>query len=102
VNQSYPSGHVAASVVVYVGLALLITSRFRERRRLVIAVWALAVALPLVVALSRMYRGMHHPTDAFAGILIGLAALAIALLAARAAGAVARARSHSNGEGARA
>ena len=31
VNQSYPSGHVAASVVVYVGLALLISSRVRDR-----------------------------------------------------------------------
>lgn len=99
VNQSYPSGHVAAAVVVYIGLALLITSRLRERW-LVIAVWALAVALPLVVALSRMYRGMHHPIDAFAGILVGLAALAIALFAARAAGAVARSRSSADEEGA--
>ncbi len=31
VNQSFPSGHVAASVAVYVALALLVTSRFAQR-----------------------------------------------------------------------
>ena len=62
VNQSFPSGHVAASVAVYVSLALLVTSRFPQRWVHVVA-WALAVLLPLTVATSRMYRGMHHPTD---------------------------------------
>lgn len=94
VNQSFPSGHVAASVVVYVGLALLISARVRDRR-LMIPVWILAIALPLIVAASRMYRGMHHPTDAASGALMGLAALAIALFAVRAAGEAARLRSHA-------
>ena len=92
VNQSFPSGHVAASV--YVGLALLISARVRDRR-LMIPVWILAIALPLIVAASRMYRGMHHPTDAASGALMGLAALAIALFAVRAAGEAARLRSHA-------
>ena len=35
-------------------------------------------ALPLVVALSRMYRGMHHPTDVMIGALFGLACLFVA------------------------
>jgi undecaprenyl-diphosphatase len=99
VNQSYPSGHVAASVVVYIGLALLISSKLRERW-MVVALWTLAVALPLAVALSRMYRGMHHPIDAAAGVLMGLASLAIALLATRTAGEVARARASKRAEGA--
>jgi membrane-associated phospholipid phosphatase len=90
-NQSYPSGHVAASVVVYVGLALLITSRVRERWALIL-VWTLAVVLPLVVALSRIYRGMHHPIDVTAGALIGVSSLAVALLATRAADAASRLR----------
>jgi membrane-associated phospholipid phosphatase len=91
VNQSFPSGHVAASVVVYVGLALLISARVRDRR-LMIPVWILAIALPLIVASSRMYRGMHHPIDAASGVVMGLGALAIALFAVRAAGEAARLR----------
>jgi membrane-associated phospholipid phosphatase len=92
VNQSYPSGHVAASIVVYIGLALVLSPKLRDRR-LAILLWTLAIALPLLVAASRMYRGMHHPTDAVAGVGMGLASIAIALFAARAAGEAARARS---------
>ena len=92
VNQSYPSGHVAAAVVVYLGLALLIAEHLRSRR-VSIPLWALAIALPLAVALSRVYRGMHHPMDVAAGVLMGLAALAIAFFATRAAGEAAQVRS---------
>jgi membrane-associated phospholipid phosphatase len=99
VNQSYPSGHVAASFVVYAGLALLITSRWRGRPALSAVVWTLAIALPLIVALSRMYRGMHHPIDATAGMLIGIASLAIALFATRTAGDVARMRDERRAAG---
>jgi membrane-associated phospholipid phosphatase len=91
VNQSFPSGHVAASVAVYVALALLVTSRFPQRWVQIVA-WALAVLLPLVVATSRMYRGMHHPTDAACGALVGLSAVALALLATRAADGASRLR----------
>ena len=91
VNQSFPSGHVAASVVVYVALALLISSSVRHRG-LVALVWTLAIAIPLLVATSRMYRGMHHPIDVLAGALIGISAIAIALLATRAADGVVHAR----------
>jgi membrane-associated phospholipid phosphatase len=101
VNQSYPSGHVAASVVVYVGLALLLAAHLRSRGQR-IALWIIAAALPLVVALSRMYRGMHHPIDAAAGVLIGLASLAIAVFAVRVAVEVARRRSGTTDAGARA
>jgi undecaprenyl-diphosphatase len=92
VDQSYPSGHVAASIVVYIGLALLISPFVRDGR-LKALLWAIAIALPLVVAASRMYRGMHHPIDAGAGVLIGLGAVAIALFATRAAVEASRVRS---------
>jgi membrane-associated phospholipid phosphatase len=91
VNQSFPSGHVAASVAVYVAFALLVTSRFPARWVKLVA-WALAVLLPVVVATSRMYRGMHHPTDAAMGVLVGIAAVSVALLATRAADGTARLR----------
>jgi undecaprenyl-diphosphatase len=84
VNASYYSGHTAASVAVYCGVALLITARIRGGGQKAL-VWLVAVAIPLLVALSRMYRGMHHPTDVAAGLLVGNGALAVAVTAARAA-----------------
>jgi membrane-associated phospholipid phosphatase len=44
------------------------------------------------VAVSRMYRGMHHPLDILAGVLIGIAALALALLLAQTTRVVANKR----------
>lgn len=90
-NQSYPSGHVAASIAVYFALALVISSRTR-RTWVRVAVWSLAVLFPLSVALSRLYRGMHHLSDVAAGVLVGTGALLVALLAARACDAVVRRR----------
>jgi membrane-associated phospholipid phosphatase len=44
--------------------------------------------LVLLVAGSRMYRGMHNPTDAIAGLVMGALALTAALCAARVVGVV--------------
>ena len=84
VNASYYSGHTAASVAVYCGVALLITSAVRNRA-VRVAVWLIAIAIPLLVALSRMYRGMHHPTDVTAGAIWGIGSILVAIMAARAA-----------------
>ena len=86
VDASYPSGHTAASIALYSGLALLLTSRF-SRGSWRVAVWAIALAIPPIVALSRIYRGMHHPIDALAAIPIGIAAIVVAVFACRVAGA---------------
>ena len=56
------------------------------------AAWTLAIALPVLVAVSRMYRGMHHPFDVLGGALVGLGTLAIVVFACRAAQAAARQR----------
>jgi undecaprenyl-diphosphatase len=85
-DASFPSGHVAAAVAVYVGLALLVTARWPGAVVHRVA-WSLAVLLPLVVAASRLYRGMHHLSDVVAGVILGCLALLVALTAARAAGA---------------
>jgi undecaprenyl-diphosphatase len=85
VNASYPSGHTAASIVIYGGIALLLTSRISSRAAR-IAIWAVAAAIPIYVALSRMYRGMHHPLDIAGGAAIGIAALFGIVLISRAAG----------------
>jgi undecaprenyl-diphosphatase len=89
-TSSYPSGHVAASIVLYVGLALIITSLVRSK--LVRAVvWIAAIALPTFVALSRLYRGMHHPTDVIGSVIGAFGCLAFAFLATRTGVAVAEA-----------
>lgn len=85
--HSFPSGHVAASVAVYGALALVIGWVLRASRWRYV-VYAAGVGLPLFVALSRMYRGMHNPTDALAGLIMGCLAVAVALFVARAVGVV--------------
>ena len=91
-NASYPSGHTAAAIAVYAGLVLLLTSRF-PTRGLRICAWAIAIVIPIFVALARMYRGMHHPLDTAAGLVIGIGALLVLLFATRAAGVAQQARS---------
>lgn len=97
VDESFPSGHVAASVVVYLGLALLVTSALR-RRWASAALWLLGAVLVGIVAASRIYRGMHHPLDTFAGLLLGLGCLGVALIATRAYGSARRAKERDGRE----
>jgi undecaprenyl-diphosphatase len=97
-TSSFPSGHSAATTVIYLLVAIVVVSSTSRRwlRRLA---WCVAVLGPVAVALSRVYRGMHHPTDVIAGILMGVAALTVALIAVRAERAAARAPSeHSSDE----
>jgi undecaprenyl-diphosphatase len=60
-TSSFPSGHIAATMCLYVSIAVLVVPRIRAWWRWIFV--ALAVIMPVGVALSRMYRGMHHPTD---------------------------------------
>ena len=46
-------------------------------------VWLVAILLPIVVGASRLYRGMHFPTDVAASVLLATGALLFALLAVR-------------------
>jgi undecaprenyl-diphosphatase len=81
-TSSFPSGHTAASVVLYFLIALLISSRMQSPfgRKLL---WTLAVLLPIVVGLSRLYRGMHYPTDVLSGAMLGGAWLITAVKGVR-------------------
>jgi undecaprenyl-diphosphatase len=88
-DASYPSGHTAASIAVYWGIALLLTSRIANRGARV-AIWVVAALIPCFVAFSRMYRGMHHPLDVVGGVLIGIAALSAIVLVTRASGSAAK------------
>ncbi|HYD44555.1 MAG TPA: phosphatase PAP2 family protein [Phenylobacterium sp.] len=72
VNASFPSGHAMLSAVVFLTLGALV-SRFATRRR--IRAWALGTAmlLTLLVGLSRVYLGVHWPSDVLAGWCLGSA-----------------------------
>lgn len=70
-TSAFPSGHVAATICLYAGLALLVIPRTRNPWRWLALIPA--IAMPVLVALSRMYRGMHHPTDVVASVLLAAA-----------------------------
>jgi membrane-associated phospholipid phosphatase len=91
VNASYPSGHTAAAIAVYGGLALLLASRVGTGSARALA-WTLALAMVTFVAFSRMYRGMHHPLDVVGGIVVGVVTLTVLVFVCRTAGATADAR----------
>ncbi|MEV6582742.1 diacylglycerol kinase family protein [Streptomyces sp. NPDC051582] len=74
-TSSFPSGHVGASVALFGGLAVLAAARLRGARRTVVV--GLLLLLPLAVAGSRVYRGMHHPSDVVAGLLNGACTLLV-------------------------
>ncbi|MEU9161925.1 diacylglycerol kinase family protein [Streptomyces sp. NPDC048424] len=74
-TSSFPSGHVGASVALYGGLAALVWTRLRGPWRYVAA--AVLVLVPSAVGLSRMYRGMHHPSDVAGGLVNGIATLLV-------------------------
>jgi membrane-associated phospholipid phosphatase len=88
VNAGYPSGHTAAAIAVYCGLALLLTSRFKSNAVRVPA-WTIAPAIVVFVAVARMYRGMHYPLDVAGGVVVGIAAVIALVFACRTAGAAA-------------
>ncbi|WP_033341393.1 phosphatase PAP2 family protein [Catenuloplanes japonicus] len=69
-TSSFPSGHTSAALALYVGLGLVLASRVTNRR----ARWAwtaLLITVPIGVAVSRLYRGMHHPTDVLGSFING-------------------------------
>ena len=75
-TSSFPSGHTGASVALFLGSALLVALYVR-RRWLKIVGLTLLIAVPLLVAYARMYRGMHHPTDIIGSFVNGLSCIAL-------------------------
>jgi undecaprenyl-diphosphatase len=67
-TSSFPSGHIAATICLYAAIAVLVMPRTRAWWRWLFI--AVAVLMPLWVASSRVYRGMHHPTDVLGSVIM--------------------------------
>lgn len=79
-TSSFPSGHTGAATALFIASACLVVWYVRRRWVKILAVTVL-VAVPLLVAYGRLYRGMHHPTDIVGSYLNGLSSVAIAAAA---------------------
>lgn len=70
-NSSFPSGHSFGATVAYFSLAFLLSREIKEIK-LEVLYYALAAIVVALVGTSRMYLGVHYPTDIVGGICIGM------------------------------
>ena len=75
-SYSFPSGHTMFSTICYTLLAFVVgtLARWPSRRRTLL--YVASTALVLLVAFSRIYLGVHYPSDVLGGIAAGIAWLA--------------------------
>jgi undecaprenyl-diphosphatase len=71
-TASFPSGHAALSAITYMTLALVL-ARGTKSRQLRIYIMAVAITLIILIGVSRVYLGVHYPTDILAGWCFGSA-----------------------------
>ena len=74
---SFPSGHAMISMVIYGLLGYFLGSRFPKQRWFI---YSLTVVLVAAIGLSRLYLGVHWPTDVIAGYTAGLVWLITCIL----------------------
>ena len=72
VSSSFPSGHAMSAAIVYTTVAYL-AARLLGRRWARFLVMSGAFAMIALISVSRLYLGVHYPSDVIAGVAIGLA-----------------------------
>ncbi len=70
-SLSFPSGHSMMSAIVYLTQATLIT-KIEESRKVRIYIISTALFLTMLIGISRVYIGVHYPTDVLAGWIAGI------------------------------
>jgi undecaprenyl-diphosphatase len=71
-SSSFPSGHAMNSVIVY-GTVAYLAARLQPRRSTRVLTLSFAALIIVLVCGSRLYLGVHYPSDVLAGMAIGLA-----------------------------
>jgi undecaprenyl-diphosphatase len=71
-SASLPSGHAMMSAAIYLSIGALL-ARVQSQRRLKTYIHVTALVLTLLVGMSRVYLGVHWPTDVLAGWCLGAA-----------------------------
>jgi undecaprenyl-diphosphatase len=90
-TTSFPSGHAMSAAAVYGTIAFL-AARLAHRRAVRIGVHGAAAVLVLAICFSRIYLGVHYPSDVVAGALLGAAWAAFCAAVLEAAAWAARRR----------
>jgi len=80
-SLSFPSGHALNSAIVYLTLAILLARELKQWRMRIFVVGAAAL-LVLLIGFTRLYLGVHFPSDVLAGWMLGAGwALAMGMIA---------------------
>lgn len=70
VSGSFPSGHAMMSAIIYLTLGTMI-ARLEDERKVRVFIMGAAIALPVAIGVSRVYLGVHWPTDVLGGWCLG-------------------------------